>query len=153
MTMPRRSAHRRCSALIAALLASGCVRLTPAGSRVGVYRAPLDGPPASRRMPSGCSLLAAKPAVAMPELDLEGQKDPFRGARNEAGAAGANALLVLSAMTISRHDGDCPASSPITDCPPGFGAWFRVVLESYACTPEAIRQLQSQRETTTAFPD
>jgi hypothetical protein len=94
-------------------------------------------------MPRGCSLLSSKPPIAMPELDLEGQKDPFRADRNEAGAAGANALLVLSKMTISRHDGECPGSSPITDCPPSFGAWFRVVVESYACTPEALRQLSS----------
>jgi hypothetical protein len=81
--------------------------------------------------------------VGMPELDLEGQKDPFRAQRNEAGAAGANALLVLSEMTISRHDSECPGASPITDCPPSFGAWFRVVLESYACSPEAVQELQS----------
>jgi hypothetical protein len=81
----------------------------------------------------------------MPELDLEGQKDPFRAARNEAGAAGANALLVLSQMTISRRDLECPPSSPITDCPPSFGAWFRVVIESYTCTPDALQQLSSLR--------
>ncbi len=77
----------------------------------------------------------------MTELDMEGQKDPFRVERNEAGAAGANALLVLSRMTISRHDSECPGSSPITDCPPSFGAWFSVVIESYACTPDAVRRL------------
>ena len=77
----------------------------------------------------------------MPEVDLEGQKDPFRAARNEAGAAGANALLVLSRMTISRHDFECPGSSPITDCPGSFGAWYRVQIESYACSADALRRL------------
>ena len=81
----------------------------------------------------------------MPELDFDGQKDPFRVERNEAGAAGANALLVLSQMTLSRRDSECPTSSPITDCPPGFGAWFQVVIESYACTPDAIRELSARR--------
>jgi hypothetical protein len=39
------------------------------------------------------------------------------------------------------HDPDCPGASPITDCPPGFGAWFDVVFESYACTAEALQKL------------
>ena len=75
---------------------------------------------------------------------MEGQKDPFRVERNEAGAAGANAMLVLSSMIISRHDPECPGSSPITDCAPSFGAWFRVVIESYACTPDAVRELSTR---------
>jgi hypothetical protein len=79
---------------------------------------------------------------------MEGQKDPFRRERNAAGAAGANALLVLSRMTVSRHDSECPGSSPITDCPPGFGAWFRVVIESYVCTPDALRGLSARSPTT-----
>ena len=95
-------------------------------------------------MPDGCLLLATKPPVDMTELDMEGQRDPFRIQRNDAGAAGGNALLVLSQMTVSRHDSECPGSSPITDCPPSFGAWYRVVFESYACTPEALARLPVQ---------
>ena len=119
--------------LLVAACACGCVRLTPEGSRVAVFRAPLDGTPSQRAMPEGCRLIATKPTIEMPEIDLEGQRDPFRSERNEAGASGANALLVLSRMTISRHDFECPGSSPITDCPGSFGAWYRVRIESYAC--------------------
>jgi hypothetical protein len=79
----------------------------------------------------------------MPELDLEGQKDPFRRERNAAGVAGANALLVLSQKTIGRRNMECPGSSPITDCPGSFGAWFRVAIETYACTPDALRKLST----------
>jgi predicted NAD-dependent protein-ADP-ribosyltransferase YbiA (DUF1768 family) len=79
----------------------------------------------------------------MPELDLEGQKDPFRLQRNEAGAAGANALLVLTKRTMARRNGECPGSSPITDCPPTMGAWFEVVVESYTCTPDGLARLAS----------
>ena len=126
-----------------AVFACGCVALTPQGARVSVYRAPLDGLPAQRSMPAGCRLLARKPPASMPELDIEGQKDPFRAERNDAGAAGGNALLVLSRMTVSRHDSECPGSSPITDCPPSFGAWFDVVVESYNCPPDALRTLST----------
>jgi len=84
--------------------------------------------------------------MPMTELDMEGQKDPFRVQRNEAGAAGGNVLLVLSRMEISRHDSECPASSPITDCPPSFGAWFDVVIEAYSCTPDALRTLSTPAE-------
>jgi hypothetical protein len=77
----------------------------------------------------------------MPELDLEGQKDPFRRYRNQAGATGANALLVLKRQVVGRRDSECPGSSPITDCPPSFGAWFDVVIESYACTVDALSAL------------
>ena len=126
-----------------AISACGCVTLTSDGAHVSVYRAPLDGPPSERSMPEGCRLVATKPSVSMTEIDMEGQKDPFRVERNEAGEAGANALLVLSRMTMSRRDPECPNASPITDCPPSVGAWFRVVIESYACTPDALRTLST----------
>lgn len=101
----------------------------------------LAGLPAQRSMPAECRMLARKPLGAMPELDIQGQKDPFRVERNDAGAAGGNALLVLSRMTVSRHDSECPGSSPITDCPPSFGAWFDVIVESYDCPAGALRTL------------
>jgi len=119
----------------------GCVTLTPYGANVAVYRAPLDAPLSKRSMPAGCRLVASKPPIDMTELDLEGQKDPFRVQRNEAGAAGANAMLVLSKVTVSRHNLECPSSSPITDCPPSFGAWYRVVFESYSCTRDALASI------------
>jgi hypothetical protein len=62
---------------------------------------------------------------------------------DEAAADGANVLLVLSRFTVPRDNLDCPGSSPITDCPPSEGAWFRVVLETYACTTDALRKLQT----------
>jgi hypothetical protein len=119
----------------------GCGTLTPHGTMVSVYRTSLDALPAERRMPDGCRLLSTTPPVSMAEIDLEGQKDPFRSERNETGAAGGNALLVLTRMTMGRRDPECPTASPITDCPATVGAWFRVVFESYACTPDALTQL------------
>jgi len=110
-----------------------------------VYQAPLDGAPAERSMPGECRLLATKPAVAMTELELEGQKDPFLQERNEASAAGANALLVLKRMTAGRRDSECTVGLRITDCPPDSGAWYRVVIESYACPPEDLKALSLRR--------
>lgn len=138
--------------MLAALFACGCVTLTPQGERVSVYRAPLNAIPSKRSMPEGCRLLRTKPPVSMPELDLEGQKDPFRRERNAEGAEGANALLVLSKMTVGRRDFECPGSSPITDCAGHFGAWFDVVVESYACTPDALRELSPPPKTPSDRP-
>jgi hypothetical protein len=138
--------------LIVIVLASGCASLTPGGSRVVVYQAPLDGTPAQRAMPEGCSLVASKPPVTMPELDLMGQKDPFRVERNEAAADGANTILVLSRMTLARRNGECPNASPITDCPGSFGAWYSVALETYSCSDEALRILSKPAEAPAAVP-
>lgn len=131
---------RRLSVLFAAV-ASACTTLSPAGAQVAVFRAPLETAPSRPLMPAGCTLVMRERPVPMPELDLEGQKDPFRVKRNAAGDAGANALLVLSRMTISRHDSECPAALPITDCPPSFGAWYRVVFEQYRCSSDALDSL------------
>ena len=131
---------RWCLLLLAVWLSS-CATLPPEAARVSVYQAPLDGLPAQRRMPAGCRLLSTSARRSTTELDLNGQKDPFRAERVAAAAAGGNALLVLTKQTMSRRDFECPASSPITDCPPSFGAWYDIQIESYACTPEALQAI------------
>jgi hypothetical protein len=136
--------------LLAVLFGSGCVTLSPDGARVAVYTARLGAVPRDRRMPEGCRRLAAKPTVSMTELEMDGQHDPYREARNEAGAAGANALLVLSRLTVPRRNPECPGSVPITDCPPSEGAWYDVVFESYVCTPDALQKLDAHPETVAA---
>jgi hypothetical protein len=98
-------------------------------------------------MPDGCRLLAETPPVWMTELEMEGEKHPYPAQRNQAGAVGANALLVRSRLIESRHYFECPGSSPITDCPPSSGAGFRVVFESYACTPNALHALSHKIQT------
>ena len=94
--------------LLCVAIASGCVTVTPAGAYAAVYRASRDAPAAQRAMPSGCRVLSASPPIAMTELEMEGDKVPFRIQRNDAAAAGANVLLVLSRLTVSRHDVECP---------------------------------------------
>jgi hypothetical protein len=133
--------------LLLIILGCSCVTLSHEGAGVSVYQAPLDAPPAKRAMPEGCVRLTTRPPLAMTELEMQGQKDPYRAERNQAGAAGANVLLVLLKQTVARHDFECPGSSPITDCPPSSGAWFRVVFESYACTPDALRVLATNLST------
>ena len=73
---------------------------------------------------------------------MTGPKDPFRAQRERAAAAGANVLLARSRIIASRRDFNCPAASPITDCPPSEGAWFEIVFEDYFCTAEALRDLE-----------
>jgi len=96
--------------LLLAVLACSCVTLTSDGARVKVFRGSLEAEPAQRSMPEGCRLLSSTPPTTTTELDLEGQKDPFRAQRNETGAAGGNALLVLTQMTLSRRESDCPVA-------------------------------------------
>jgi hypothetical protein len=113
----------------------------PKSSPVAVFRAPLDGPPEKRAMPDGCTRLAEKPPVIMTEQEMEGQDDPYRVEIKEAVTARANVLLVLSKVIQPRRDFECPAASPITDCPPSTGSWRQVVFQSYSCTPEAVKAL------------
>src|SRR5262245_49095125 len=95
------------TAVLVVIAASGCATLppalTPEGKGVFVYTAPLDGPAASREMPDGCRKLdVAQAEDWMSELEMEGRAEPFRKQRNAAGAAGANALLVLKRLTGAR---------------------------------------------------
>ena len=137
-------------------VATACApALTSQGRGVAVYVAKSGGAPRDSQMPEGCQLLVAKPPVIMTEAEIAVQRDPYRVARNAAGAAGANALLVRSRMREPRRSFTCPSSAKITDCPGNSGAWFDVVFESYACTPEALRVLNtpaSPRPSASAAP-
>jgi hypothetical protein len=128
-------------ALVGFFVGIACAALASEAVSVSVFQAPLDAPPARRAMPAECRLVHTSKRVSLTELDMQGQKDPYRAQRREAAAAGGNALLVLSKQVISRHDSECPGASPITDCPPGSGAWFDVVFESYACPVETLEKL------------
>jgi hypothetical protein len=136
---------RRSSLFLFALLASGCVTLTPAGAHVSIYNAPLDGPPALRAMPDECRRLSVSAKEWMTESDIEGQATPFAKQQNASAAAGGNVLLVLREQIRGRRDPDCPASSRIRDCLGSSGVWYNVVFESYMCTPEAIQTLNTPK--------
>ena len=136
---------RRSALFLFALLASGCMTLTPAGARVSIYNAPLDGPPALRAMPDGCQRLNVVSKDKMTEAAIEGQATPFAKQQNASAAAGGNVLLVLKEQIRPRRDPDCPASSSIRDCLGSSGAWYNVVFESYMCTPEAIQTLNTPK--------
>lgn len=127
--------------ICALLLVVGCApTLTHDGAKVSVFEVPQTSAP-DTKMPDDCKLVASKPTVKLTEMEMYGVKDPYRLMRNEAGAAGANALLVRSHMIMARRDADCPAKSPITDCPGKSGAWYEVTFESYTCTSDALLQL------------
>jgi hypothetical protein len=130
--------------LLLVLIAAGCApTLSSQGAGVSVYLLKMETSPPDSRMPEGCRLLGTKPPVTMTEAEIAVQKDPYRVARNEAGADGANALLVRSSILVPRRTFNCPVASPITDCPGNSGAWYSIVFESYACSPEAVQQLKT----------
>ena len=133
--------------LIAAAALVGCAAapLSPAASRVPVYAAPLDAPPAASRMPEGCGEVSRQPAAHWTELAMTGVRDPYARQREETAAAGGNVLLVLSRLIVPRQCSNCPAASPITDCPPCTGAWYDVVFVSYACPARALKELPPER--------
>src|SRR5262249_20256917 len=137
----------RAMSIVSVIGACGCATaLTPQGAHVGVYQASSSSAPAESQMPDGCRLVATKPPVSMAEVEMTGKKDPFRTQRNEAGAAGANALLVRSRVTMPRRSFECPSAMPITDCPGSSGAWFDVVFETYSCTPESLEELAGRKK-------
>src|SRR4051812_20231008 len=109
---------------VAALLASGCApALTAQGAKVSVYVVKDAAAAGTTPMPEGCRSLGTQPLGTMTEAEIAVQKDPYRLGRNEAGRAGANALLVRSSLLVPRRTFDCAVASPITDCPGNSGAW------------------------------
>jgi len=122
---------------------AGCISAPAGHIGVAVYQAPLGGPASDARMPAGCRRLAVHAPVDLNELDMTGSKDPFRRQREGTAAAGGNTLLVRSRIVVPRQDFNCPAASPITDCPPSEGAWFEVVFEDYACSADGLEQLRT----------
>src|SRR5262245_34649719 len=141
---------RRTALVLLAWVASSCVTLTPEGTRVSVYTAPLDGLPVQREMPDGCRRLMTLPKDWMSELELAAKDNPFAKQQNATAAAGANVLLVLKQLGRPRRDVECPNALPILDCPGSSGAWYNVAFEGYACTPEAIRTLNTPKGTARA---
>ena len=135
----------RAGVVLLGVLAYGCATLTPGGARVTVFQARLGDPLPQRSMPGGCSLVGTRPPARMTELDLDGQKDPFRKTRNEAADAGANALLAVRRTIMDRRSSECPPSLRITDCAGSLGAWYDVTVESYSCTPEALASVSLPR--------
>jgi len=135
---------RRRGVLVLGVLAISCApTLTSQGAAVSVFLVKMDDGKSPGAMPEGCRLLATRPPVSMTEADIAVQKDPYRLGRNEAGAAGGNALLVRSRVTVPRRTVTCPVASPVTDCPGYSGAWYSLVYESYVCTPDALKQLNT----------
>jgi hypothetical protein len=139
---------RRTSLAVLACISLGCVTLTPAGKQVGVYFAPLAGPASLREMPADCRRLSVTPNGKnwMSESEIEGQGHPFFRQQNASAVEGGNVLLVLKEVARPRLNPECPNQLPIRDCPGYSGAWFNVVFESYTCTPDAIRTLNTPRK-------
>jgi hypothetical protein len=107
---------------------------------VDVYEADMASPPATRRLPEGCRLLAASGPVDQMESE-RAMDDPYKRQRGETLQKGGNVLLVLSERTVTRPNLDCPSGDTSADCLRRGQSWYRVKFEQYACTPEAGREL------------
>ena len=141
---PNSVASALCATPLVVLTACAAAPLSPEANRVAVYEAPLERPAASR-LPPGCEEIRRTAAQQWSELDRTGSKDPYREERAATAAAGGNVLLVLGRQISPRATFDCPASSPISDCPPAVGAWFDVVFVSYACSAQSLAELPKER--------
>lgn len=133
----------RLAAAAAALLITGigCASApaSPAAQAVRVFHVQEGYGAISVPVPGGCRLVAAHPSVQQTERELAISE--FKPERERAAAANANVVFARQEMIVPRQNYDCPVKAPITDCPPSEGAWFRVVYEDYACSPEAVAEL------------
>ena len=113
-------------------------------SSVEVYEADMASPPAARRLPEACRLLAASEPVDQMESE-RAVNDPYKRQRRETAQKGGNVLLVLSELTVTRPNLDCPSGDTSADCLRRGQSWYRVKFEQYACTREAARELAELR--------
>ncbi|HEX5856023.1 MAG TPA: hypothetical protein VFZ57_10415 [Thermoanaerobaculia bacterium] len=112
----------------------------PKGPSVDVYEADMASPPAARRLPDGCRILAASGPVDQMESE-RAMDDPYKRQRSETLQKGGNVLLVLSERTVTRPNLDCPSGDTSADCVRQGQSWYRVKFEEYACAPEAAGEL------------
>ena len=96
-------------------------------------------------MPEGCREVARQAPRHWSELGMTGSYDPYRAERAETVGAGGSVVVVLTRQIVPRQCMSCPASFPITDCPPCEGAWFDVVFVSYACPATVLAALPKER--------
>ena len=135
------SGMRRSASVLALVFANACISSLQPQVGVWVFQAPLEGSP----MPEGCRLLFSHPPEFMNELQMTRSKDPFHAERLRVQTAGGNVLLARFRIDVPRQDYDCPAASPITNCPPSEGYWATVVFEDYACSRGAIGSLSPSK--------
>jgi hypothetical protein len=107
---------------------------------VDVYEADAASPPAARRLPEACRLLASSGPVDQMESE-RAMDDPYKRQRIQTMQKGGNVLLVLSERTVARPNLECPSGDTSADCLRSGQSWYRVRFEEYACAPEAAREL------------
>jgi len=127
------------AALLAATSRCASAPVSPAAQNVRVFHVGEGYGARVVPLPAGCKLLTAHPSVQQTERDLAISE--FKSERERAAAAGGNVVFAREEMIVPRQGYDCPARSPITDCPPSEGAWFRVVYEDYTCSADAMTEL------------
>ena len=126
-----------------AAIACATIALTPEGRTVVLVTVDAESSGSATEVTGGCRLVAEHESVDLTELDLANDVPPFVRERNRTATGGANVLLVRKRVIVPRGF-ECPAASPITDCPPQQGAWLRVSFEDYRCPDDALHSLRER---------
>jgi hypothetical protein len=126
-----------------AAIACATIALTPEGRTVVMLTGDAESSGSATEVTGGCRLVAEHESVDLTELDLANDVPPFVRERNRTATGGANVLLVRKRVIVPRGF-ECPAASPITDCPPQQGAWLRVSFDDYRCPDGTLRLLQER---------
>ena len=130
--------------VVFALLAGGCLTLTPEGAQVKVYQAPLDGPPAKREMPDGCRKVATLGEDRFSESMIEAKPIPIAA----SGTTWAAREATSSSCSSSRRR-RAPVPSvrrvPIGDCPGLSGAWCGSSSKATTARPMRCGRWESRR--------
>jgi hypothetical protein len=104
--------------------------------QIDVTRKPSEVDP----VPSGCKLLQSFPPFdQMAKERLV--EDPYKARRKETLALGGNMLLVRSEDLVVRPNLDCPPADQSPGCLSTSQNWYRVTLEGYSCSTDALREL------------
>lgn len=135
--------------VLLALTGLGCA--TTAGrdaSSVRVFEA--DGPvrPVGAPLIDGCRLVGSLASYNQQESERAAD-DPFRNERRESAGQGGNVLLVRSEPLVRRPNLECPSADRSPGCLAGSRSWYRVSFETHACSPEALRLLETRAEAAT----
>jgi hypothetical protein len=129
-----------------AALGTGCATtLTKEGAAVKVFGLDETVKDAEAAIPGTCRLLERTAPFDQQENERL-VENPYARQRNEVAARGGDMLLVRSKTLIRQPSPDCAPGDKSYGCREASQTWYRVSFDYYACSPEALRDLEKQAE-------